>query len=407
MSQDKPDDLVIHGSFQDANGVPIVGAAVHERFLGDPPSNIGTCFDLEKALAFTEDSGRFRLALSGLDDLCSRRGPPGVWRRGCFLVIAVKDARTMAFTIATGEELASSPLRLIAIQAVDVRGCVVDEDGVPVVDAKILVTHYFFVGRGEYPSAAVNFWLYRSSQHDRVVDLAATTGADGSFVIQNCPAMPGQLRLAIIHPDFATLETDYYPHQPWMQLEMKAGATVRIAVALPDGTPAAGFRFILEGVPDEENCCTHRDETTDGGGHCEFRSLPPGDYTVRYMGGGPEPWAVRAIVVPRLTKGEQRELKVPAVAGSILCGQVCDATTKAPLLHAEVRFESADYPVTSSTFQAAYTNADGKFAFPYPVVPGPLNLGVSIFHHGSRFGKRHKVTVGTENRTELDFEIAM
>jgi hypothetical protein len=253
----------------------------------------------------------------------------------------------------------------------------------------------------------VGFWLYRSSFEERVVDLAASTGADGFFVIPNCPAMPGQLCLTITHPDFATLETNYFPHQPSVRLVMKAGAAVRVAVALPDSTPAVGFRFNLEGVPDDEHCSTHRDGVTDESCHCEFRSLPPGNYTVRYLGGGPEPWAVRAVAVPRLTKGEQRELTVSAVAGSVLCGQVCDATTKAPLLHAEVRFESPSYPATASTFQAAYTDVEGKFILPYPVEPGPLDVCVSIFHHGSRKGGWHKITVGTESRTELAFEIPM
>jgi hypothetical protein len=111
--------------------------------------------------------------------------------------------------------------------------------------------------------------------------------------------------------------------------------------------------------------------------------------------------------VPRLAKGEQRELKVSAVAGSILCGQVCDATTKEPLHHAEVRFESTSYPRTGSTIQAAYTDFEGKFTFRFPVAPGLLDLCVSIFQHGSQKGGWHKITVGTESRTELDFNIPM
>jgi hypothetical protein len=408
MIQDKPDDLVIHGSFQDQNGVPIVGAAVHERFLGDPLSNCGTCFDLEKAPAFTDDSGQFRLALSDLDKWYSQKGPPGTWRQGCFYVLAVKDSRTMGFAINSGDELASSPLRLTALAAVDVRGIVVDEDGLPVVDANVLVARYLlFVGRGKYPNAPVGFWLYRSSFEDRVMDLTARTGTDGFFVIPNCPAMSGQLCLTITQPDFATLDTNYFPHQPKMRLAMMAGATVRIAVAVPDNTPAVGFAFNLSGIPDEAHCSTGRDGVTDESGHCEFRSLPSGNYTVRYLGGGPEPWAVPAIAVPRLAKGERRDLTLQAVAGSILCGHVCDAMTKAPLHHAEVRFESPSYPRTASTFQATYTDVEGKFTFPYPVEPGPLDVCVSIFHHGSQFAGWHKITVGTENRTELAFEIQM
>src|SRR5438477_3422317 len=54
-------DLVIRGWFEHEDGSPVSGAAVHHVFLGDPPSNCGTYFDLEIALCHTDTTGQFRL----------------------------------------------------------------------------------------------------------------------------------------------------------------------------------------------------------------------------------------------------------------------------------------------------------------------------------------------------------
>jgi hypothetical protein len=178
--------------------------------------------------------------------------------------------------------------------------------------------------------------------------------------------------LTITHPDFATLETVYYPYQPSLRLTLQPGAAVRLRVSLPGGRPASGFEFVLEGQPDGANANTHRAGVTDAAGECELRTLPPGSYIARYLGGADGPWAVPAIDVSGLAEGEQREIAVTAVAGSVLCGRVLEAETETPLHHAEVRFEGAAYPGTASTFQAEYTETDGTFAFGYAVAPGPL-----------------------------------
>jgi hypothetical protein len=405
-THEQPDTLVLRGRFERQDGTPIPFAAVHDIFLGDPPSNCGTCFDLEKAQAHTNDSGDFRWVLKDLDRGLAQQGPPGTWKRGCFFVLAVKDARTLGYAIASGEELEASPLNLVALPTTDIRGKVKTESGLPIAGAKVEVYLYLlFVGRGPYPSAPVNFWLSRPI-HRRVTSLTATTGQDGEFVISNAPMVP-LLCLTASHPDFASLETDYYPYQPPLELGLKAGALVRIKVALTDGSPGVGFDFNLEGVPDGANCATHRDGVTDEVGHCEFRALPPGNYTVRYLGGGKEPWAVTAVPVPDLTLGEQRDILVRAVPGSVLCGRVCEGTSKKPIIHAEVRLESESYPETASTFQATYTDSQGKFTFRFPVAPGPLDVCVSAHHQGKRVGKWHQIVVGPEPRTELVFELSL
>src|SRR2546423_12850513 len=91
--------LTIRGILADQNGDPIVGAAVHELFLGDPPTNCGTTFNLEVAPAHTDPSGEFLIHLSQLDEYLSR-WPARAGRSGCFLIVAVKDAWTIGCAIA-------------------------------------------------------------------------------------------------------------------------------------------------------------------------------------------------------------------------------------------------------------------------------------------------------------------
>jgi hypothetical protein len=404
----KADDLVIRGRFEHLDGTPVVGAAVHQVFLGDPPSNCGTCFDLEKAPAHTDGMGEFRLALKELDKRLAPKGLPGCWRRGCFLILCVKDASTLGYVIASGDEL-SAPALLRAIPRENIRGIVQTEDGLPVPGARVEVYLYLlFVGSGPNRTAPVNFWLSRPSRQpgqprQRITDLVAFSGPDGHFVIPNAPMMPGQLRLTVSHPDFATREIEHYPFQPMLRLALQPGAMVGFHATLADGKPAVGSFFCLSGVPEGTNWAIHQDGVTDEGGQLQFRSLLPGSYTVRFLGGANGPWAIPAIPVPSLRKGEQRELEVQAVEGSILCGRVLSTESKKPLVQAEVRFESETYPATASTVQAAYTNAEGEFAFRYAVAAGLFDICVSAWDRGKRYHEWHQVSVGSEPRTEMTF----
>jgi hypothetical protein len=405
------DSLVIRGTFERPDGTSVANAAVHHVFLGDPPSNCGTSFDLEEAPAHTDATGRFHLALTDLDVRYSLRGPPRSWRRGCFALVAAKDARTVGFLVASGEELASSPARLLAVPNADIQGAVRTASGSAVGGAAVEVHYYrFFVGRGPCPNAPVNFWLSRPSREpggfrERLTELDVTTGPDGKFVIANAPMMPGTLSLTVSHPGYATLEAEHYPFQPTHSLALQAGAVLRLRVALPDGRPAVGLTFNLEGRSEGASREPYREKKTDAGGVCEFRSLPPCGFIARYFGGGEGPWAVPAVRVTPLAEGERREIAVEAVAGSVLCGRVCETGTGEPILQAEVRFEGERYPRTGSTFQACYTDESGEFAYDCPLAPGPLTVYVSAWHQGQRVGRRHTVVIGQEPRTELVFDL--
>lgn len=394
------DNLIIRGSFTGRGGVPIAGASVHQRFLGDPPRNCGTCFGLNEAPAYTDELGQFQFVVP--DDLKAPGYGSEAWPAGSFLVVAVKDSRTLGFSIATGRELASSPVSIAALETVDIQGTVIDQAGHPVQAANVAIGIYnLHTGMEKFP---VNFWLYTGSWKtgmSQVADLTALTNHAGEFRIPQCPAIPGKFGLVVSHPDFATLEVDYAFTNSEL-LVMDRGGLIRLVVTLPNGTPATKYEFCLEGEPDGQQNNIHRFGTTDEQGRCEFAHLPAGHYVVRYMGGGGEPWACCAIDVPNLWKGEQRELSVKAVSGSVLSGQVLDETTNEPLPDAEIRFESAHYPATGSTFQAAYTRADGTFEFPFPVAPGELDICIS---YAERMVKRCKAVISTAHKTELAFTI--
>jgi hypothetical protein len=123
------DGMIITGRFERLDHMPVTGAAVHAVFLGDLPGNCGTVFALETAHAHTDDSGQFRITFPNPDKMLRQFGPPGVWRRGCFLVVGVKDGRTIGYAVASGDELGRGPVCLTALATTTVDGRVVDDDG--------------------------------------------------------------------------------------------------------------------------------------------------------------------------------------------------------------------------------------------------------------------------------------
>ena len=390
--------LIIEGRFEGNAGTRIAGAAVHAHFLGDPPRGCGTAFDLVRAPAHTNDSGEFRLTFRDPDSMLEQVAPPGAWKRGCFLVLAVADGRTLGFEAFSGDELTAGPVRLVALPRVDVRGTVVDEDGRAVVGAAVDSNHYFLpVRRGPHPHALVNFWLKRSPSEGagrgiRVTELSAVTGEDGSFVLADVPAMPGGMELTLTHPDHADVTFHYDPLQPLAPLVMQPGAVVQVRITLPNGDPVEGFKWALEGRPDgAPDRCGIRGipvgmggfvaqwEQTDEGGHCAFRRLPPGNYTIRCYDGPDPTWAVPVIPVARLARGERRAVEARAVPGTILSGSVTEEESGRPVDFAEIRFTSELYPEDGSNVLAVHTDAQGRFTTRTAIAPRRARpLGVRL-----------------------------
>jgi len=108
--------LIIAGCFERPDHMPVPGAAVHAIFLGDPPGNCGTVLDLESAPAHTDDLGQFRIRFPDPNQMLRECGPPGIWRRGCFLVVGVKDGRTIGYAVANGDELVKETVRLTGLR---------------------------------------------------------------------------------------------------------------------------------------------------------------------------------------------------------------------------------------------------------------------------------------------------
>jgi hypothetical protein len=74
--------LIIQGCFDRHAGSHIAGAAVHALFLGDPPRDCGTGFDLVRAPAYTDDSGEFRLTFRDLGPAVAGSSPQMPHRAG-------------------------------------------------------------------------------------------------------------------------------------------------------------------------------------------------------------------------------------------------------------------------------------------------------------------------------------
>jgi len=286
-----------------------------------------------------------------------------------------------------------------------------DEVGEAIEGAKAEVTLYLTsVGIGPHPDAPINFWLSRYSRSqperfERLSDLSATTDGAGNFTIPEVPVIPRSVSLAVSHPEFARLELSHGPSQGFLDLTMRSASSVCLRVKLPSGAPAVGFSFNLEGTPEGSGACTHRHEMSDEDGNCEFTGLPAGDYTIYFLGATDQAWAVPAIQVPDLTQGERRDISVPAVRGSVLCGRVVDSETGAPIEYVDVRFESDAYPRTASTFQAACTDQNGEFRFRFAVAPGGLEVRASKWEGETCRGKRCEVEVEQKPETRLEFEL--
>lgn len=412
------DGMIIEGRFERPDQTPVTGAAVHAIFLGDPPGNCGTVLDLERAPAHTGDSGQFRITFPDPDEMLREFGPPGIWRRGCFLVVGVKDGRAIGYTVASGDELAAGPVRLIALATVVVCGRVVDDDDRPVEGAVVESDRHFLpVGRGPHPHAPVNFWISRG-RGVRITELTARTGADGAFRLRDVPAMPGGLWLRVTPPGRAELQIRYDPLEPLPPVVTKAAAEVRLRVLLPDDSPARGRQLYLSGRADgASNTCgvtgipvgvvdhQGRRAETDGEGRCQFGGLLPGHYSICYVDGPRDRLALPVIEVGRLAVGERREIEVRAVEGAILCGTVRHAGTGAPIERALVRYEGAAYSLARSAFQSSHTDAEGRFAMRTALVPGPLTIGVSAEFGGKRGWLSREVVVEWAPRTVLDFSV--
>jgi hypothetical protein len=405
------DDLTIKGTFAAQDGSPIVNAAVHKVFIGAPPRNCGTSFDLEKCVfARTNHNGEFEIELYDLNEkFTEQHYRAEAWKRGGFFIIAIKDARTIGCTVASGEECAKGPIQLTALPGFDIEGKVVDENDQAIAGAKVEVNTYCtYVGCGPRPKEVINFSLYRSTEDDqepreRLTELTTYTNAEGIFHIPNVPSIPVGIDLKISHPGFVVLEPNFRSQHGRALLRMQPEAIIQTEVTLISGEPAAGFQLALEGWPDEWNHCTHRRETTDEMGRCQFSGLSAGSYTIRFYGAPDKTWALPAIVVPNLQKGEGREIKTTAVPGTILWGHVFESESKSPVQHVGVWFDSEAYPRTGSSIQSAYTDEKGRFEFDYAIAPGPLNIRFLFEHCGKYIRKNYKIEVGKGPRQEVNF----
>lgn len=398
--QKPADELVIRGRFENADGSPIVGAAVHECFLGAPPANCGTYIDLDLAPSHTDHLGQFEWTLSVPElDKMYYLWPPGAWQTGCFVVVAAKDCRTIGYIVASGEELATSSVVIKSLPQIEMHGFVEDERGRPVSSAKVSICLYILpVGRGPYTDAPVNFWLRKSGKVETHV---VSTAEDGRFVIPHVPALPGELCFTVEHPDFARLETSCCPPYPEVRFVMHSGAQVSLQVQLPNGTSAEGFLFVVEGCPDGSSNSTYRDATTNESGVCEFCALPVGSYTLRYCRGPSIQWAVPSIAVRDLREGERRQITAVAVNGSVLRGRVHETESKNPVPQVFLRIESEVYPGKPSTFQTTHTDDAGEFVFPVPIEPGPIEVMLMGRCRGARLGRFVTVVVSPEPRTDV------
>lgn len=412
--------LIIRGCFEDGDGVPIAGAAVCTFFLGAPPRGCGMGFNLKRARMCTDGSGEFRIVHEDPDAMLEGFGPPGTWERGGFFVVAIKDGRTLGCAVVGVDELAARPLRLVVLPGVDIRGAVVDEDGRPVAGVEVASGHYYVpVGRSPNPSDLVNFWIAHSEPEpgkvaESLARFSARTDSEGTFLLEGVPAMPGGMALTLSHPDYAEISCRYEPGRPLPPLVMSPGAVVRMRVALLNGAVPRGFRLRLDPERARGTCgiggvpplslfgIIGREAEIDDNGCCEFRGLSPGDYTIRCGEGSDRGWALPAISIKGLGRGECRVVEELAVPGSILHGRVTDEASGRPVEGAEVRF-ALDHPADEGSGPLVVrTDARGEFVARAAVIPGRFLVTVRTWRGSRPVVRSRRLIVKHEPRTEVN-----
>lgn len=238
-------------------------------------------------------------------------------------------------------------------------------------------------------------------------ELYATTDEEGRFLIPRVPVTRNGYYLSANRDGYVRHEQFYVPSEGPLELMLKTTSRIRLSLELPDGSPAAGFILILEGRPEGSELTTSRDAVSDETGLCLFDGLPAGDYVTYFYGSKDKKWAVPGVRVSDLRKGEEREVSVTAVEGSIFRGRVVDSRTGDPLPQAFIRFWSEIYPQTSSTLQSTSTDKDGSFEFRFPLAPGELTVHITAptGKDNRVWAKETGVEISSEPVTEVTFRL--
>jgi RNA polymerase sigma factor (sigma-70 family) len=329
-----------YGLVVDAQGGPVVGAKVK---LSDPPAGEQA---LERIVTewTTDKAGKF---LFHAPDLSVFEATKGGRRGWAILDGNVQLSRQMKIVL--GDE---------AARDATIRGKAVDNDGGPL--AEVLVTAVPEGPPGKQPSPRATAF--------------ATTGPDGSFVLDNLDRNAYTLVAEL--DDYAQARRDKVN-----------GGTQNVIIKLDEGEPIAGVVRDRDDkiVPAYTLLVTKRQglvregvttrSVVDPRGRFEVR-VPKGDYELLVSASG---WAPSA---PVPVSSGTTDAKIELGAGATLRGLVLDAQTGAPLEYARVMREGGGGGASAQPANAGtVTRADGTFELAgIPAGPFTISFAGGGYH---------------------------
>ncbi len=380
----------IGGVVVDESGNPIVGATVSVV-----PMTTFAAWDLQIAAEVkTSENGRFSLTI----DEEKVKGPYTFY-------VAQHPDYGVAWTASTfaaqgGVDL--SNLRFVLTKRGSAQGKIVDRAGRPVEDA--VISAFITLPEGAAPEE-IRF-LFPCEPL-----LKATSGADGSFLLDGVPAN-ATVMLRVTHPDFAVAmagapeDTQRMPMGTIaagatdVEVELEPGAVIEGTITLESTSePVEGA--VVQASPPREQFSTFlitpRGTETDADGRYVLRGLAAGQYavSVTHPEGTVLPITVDVATGERLTAQD-----IVLRKGVLVSGKFVYAETGKPVPDGQVMVTRAD-AVGPSRLIPIELKPDGTFSFREP--PGDIIL-YGYTGAGGR-AQRELTLVAGQDLTDVALEI--
>ncbi|MFN0241643.1 MAG: carboxypeptidase regulatory-like domain-containing protein [Planctomycetota bacterium] len=259
---------------------------------------------------------------------------------------------------------ASTELDVALERGSPVSGRVVDAaTGTPIANAFVLV-------ESDVPAQLLPFHLGALGAESGAADIwsaCTTTGPDGSFELAHMSR--GRHLLRASAPGYAAAWSDPFDvglsnATHTVSLALGTGGTVFGSVAHDDGTPFAGAHVVASYVPSDpqRQRLNFGYALADDAGRFTIQDLPAGSFVVLETSASARSGKSAHVVQVHVEAGKRTQVDLPGrVRGTRLVGRV-ERADGSPVADADVTVLEGG--TGSSGWQAARTDADGRYVFP-------------------------------------------
>ena len=218
-------------------------------------------------------------------------------------------------------------------------GLVSDDAGAPIVGAKVKL-----LGVSEAANGVENYFYFDSTGFD---DIAATTGADGRWVLDELPQR-GVAALQASAPGRVTESFGAWlegAQNPAPTRKLAAGGVITGRLLSQKGEPIAGAQIYRSNAYDSVN-------RSDKDGRFRLEGVPIGAHQLQIYGGAN--WYGSDDPIKAMVKADAANVDLGDLtsgAGTLVSGVIIDKTSRQPLAGLEVRVQN----------QKVKTDAQGRF----------------------------------------------